>query len=67
MRRRSYLARGLKGVTPATARKFKKKVTKILVIQKLVVTLQNLSEKSFRSAGRPGTHEENIERITIDK
>lgn len=47
--------------------KVQKKVTKILVIQKLVVTLQNLSEKSFRSAGRPGTHEENIERITIDK
>ena len=47
--------------------KVQKKVTKILVIHKLVVTLQNLSEKSFRSAGRPGTHEENIERITIDK
>jgi len=49
------------------AKVLKKKVTKILVIQKLVVTLQNLSEKSFRSAGRSGTHKENIERITIDK
>lgn len=50
--------RGQKEQTSATAEKFKKKSPKILVIQKSVVTLQNLSERASGAPVSPASRRE---------